>query len=326
VDAISKFELRSNEAKPPYWSSSNAAGTPQFALLVRYDEAASGHINHAISMTGYPTGNWYVWPATHYASNISAAPPMGTRFRLKASFDTSNFSPINQAILEAMKTYGVILTDNGASWHLQGVPDPRWNDGDLHALTQVPASAFEAVDESSLMSSAASEAANTAVPAGWVNIVNRYSGKCLDVTGGPGITWADTQPGDGLQQWDCNGGLSQLFQLLPISGAWRNGTTQWLSSNGNGYEIVNAASGQAVTIPWATSQMGVQMVIWPYAPEAFEVWLAQPTGDGYYYFESLMDGDVLDNRLQTGWANGSIVQQWSYWYATNQQWAIVPVK
>lgn len=150
VDAISKFDLTSDALKPANWSSSNAAGTAQLPLLVRYDEVAAGQINHAISMTGTPTGNSYVWPASHYASSTSAAPPMGTRFRLKASYDISGLTPEAMVVAQALKTYGAILTDNGASWHLQGVPDPRFNDGDLHSLTQIPASAFEAVDESSL--------------------------------------------------------------------------------------------------------------------------------------------------------------------------------
>ena len=149
VDAISKFNLVSDALKPANWSSSNAAGTAQLPLLVRYDEVAAGQVNHAISMTGI-TGNSYVWPASHFASSNSSAPPMGTRFRLKASYDISGFTPQAKVVAQALKLYGTILTDNGSSWHLQGVPDPRFSDADLHTLTQIPASAFEAVDESSL--------------------------------------------------------------------------------------------------------------------------------------------------------------------------------
>ena len=77
---------------------------------------------------------------------------MGQRFRLKASFDISGFSPTNQVILQALKTYGMILADNGSSWYLSGAPDPRWNDDDLHNLkTGVHGSDFEAVDTSALM-------------------------------------------------------------------------------------------------------------------------------------------------------------------------------
>jgi hypothetical protein len=76
---------------------------------------------------------------------------MGQRFRLKASYDTSGFAPEVQVILAALKKYGMILADNGSAWYISGVPDERWDNDDLHQLTQIPGSAFEAVDESSLM-------------------------------------------------------------------------------------------------------------------------------------------------------------------------------
>jgi len=167
VDAISKFDLHSYALKPADWSSSNAAGTAQLPLLVRYDEVAAGQINHAISMTGSPTGNIYIWPASHSASSVSAAPPMGTRFRLKASYDISGLGPQAQVVAQALKIYGAILTDNGASWHLQGVPDTRFDDADLHSLTQIPGSAFEAVDESGLeISSTSGQVAGSGSAAG----------------------------------------------------------------------------------------------------------------------------------------------------------------
>ncbi len=76
---------------------------------------------------------------------------MGQRFRLKADFDLSGFSPEVQVILQALKTYGMFLADNGSAWYLSGVPDERWDNDVLHELHQVPGADFEAVDVSSLM-------------------------------------------------------------------------------------------------------------------------------------------------------------------------------
>ena len=77
---------------------------------------------------------------------------MGQRFRLKAGFDISGFSPEVQVILRALKKYGIILADNGSNWYISGVPDSRWNDDTLVGeLRLVKGSDFEAVDESSLM-------------------------------------------------------------------------------------------------------------------------------------------------------------------------------
>ena len=76
---------------------------------------------------------------------------MGQRFRLKAGFDTSGFSPDAQVILRALQTYGMILADNGSPWYLSGVPDERWDNGVLHELHRVHGSDFEAVDVSLLI-------------------------------------------------------------------------------------------------------------------------------------------------------------------------------
>ncbi len=137
------------------WTSADAAGLPMLPGLVRYDEVAAGEITHAIRFTVPQTRRAYVWPARHFASSLTGSqyPPMGQRFRLKASFVIDNrFSPEVQVILRALKKYGMILADNGASWYLSGAPDERWNNNDLHALdTYVKGSDFEAVDVSSFM-------------------------------------------------------------------------------------------------------------------------------------------------------------------------------
>jgi len=147
------YDLTSNDLRPDGWTSADAAGLPILPGLVRYDEVASGEIDHAIRFTAPQTRNHYVWPARHYASSLSGAqyPPMGQRFRLKADYDIAGYSPDVQVILTAMKHYGLILADNGSSWFISGAPDPRWNNDMLHEWDDIPGSAFEAVDVSSLM-------------------------------------------------------------------------------------------------------------------------------------------------------------------------------
>jgi len=147
------FDLRSNALRPAGWTSADAAGLPILPGLVRYDEVASGEVRHAIRFTAPQTRRAYIWPARHFASSLTGSqyPPMGERFRLKASFDEAGFSPEVQVILRAMKKYGIILADNGAAWFISGVPDDRWDNNALHELHRVHGSDFEAVDESSLM-------------------------------------------------------------------------------------------------------------------------------------------------------------------------------
>jgi hypothetical protein len=120
--------------------------------LARYDEVNAGEIRHALRFTTHIT-NGYVWPARHLTSNEvdPAIPPMGQRFRLKASFDTSPFPPELQVILRAMQTYGIILADEGADWYINGAPDERWDNEMLHMLDIITGDDFEAVDVSGLM-------------------------------------------------------------------------------------------------------------------------------------------------------------------------------
>jgi hypothetical protein len=148
-----RYELDSSELRPDGWTSADAAGLPIFPGLVRYDEVASGHIGHAIRFTAPDTQSAHVWPARHDASDLTslALPPMGQRFRLKAGFDISGFSPQVRVILRAFKEYGIILADNGSPWYISGAPDSRWNNDTLQELGEIPGSAFEAVDVSSLM-------------------------------------------------------------------------------------------------------------------------------------------------------------------------------
>lgn len=148
------YDLNSHLLRPLYWTSADAAGLPIFAGLVRYEELAAGEINHAIRFTVEETQRAFIWPARHYASDIEdeAYPPMGLRLRLRADFDISDFSTDAQVILQAMKSYGIILADNGSSMFFSGAPDPRWdNDTLVPEFRNVTAGDFEAVNVCSLM-------------------------------------------------------------------------------------------------------------------------------------------------------------------------------
>jgi hypothetical protein len=147
------WNLNSNALRPAGWTSADAAGLPILPGLVRYDEVQSGSITHAIRMTAATTDTSYIWPARHEAGARSDPnlPPMGARFRLKASFDISGFSPQAQVVLRAMQQYGLIVADNGSNWYFGGTADPAWPLALVDELKQIPASEFDAIDESSLM-------------------------------------------------------------------------------------------------------------------------------------------------------------------------------
>ena len=146
------WNLTSNALRPVGWTSADAAGLPIFPGLARYDEAARGVIDHALRFTASRTRRAYVYPARHYASSSDdpSLPPMGLRVRLKASVDISGFPKQTRIVLQALKTYGMILADNGSSWYVSGAPNPKWSNDDLHSIGRVTGSDFEVVDTSSL--------------------------------------------------------------------------------------------------------------------------------------------------------------------------------
>ena len=146
------WNLRTNRLRPAGWTSADAAGLPILPGLARYDEVARGRIDHALRFTVSRTRRAYVYPARHYASSSADAtlPPMGLRLRLKASFRTAGYPRQARIVLEALKRYGMMVSDNGSDWFITGAPDPRWSNEQLRALKRVPGSAFEVVDTSKL--------------------------------------------------------------------------------------------------------------------------------------------------------------------------------
>jgi hypothetical protein len=148
------FDLDSNTLRPVGWTSADAAGLPILPGLVRYEEVAAGHIDHAIRFTVKRSRRAYVYPARHYASSLTstALPPMGLRLKLRAKFPVAGFPPQARIVLRALKRYGMIVADNGSSWFISGAPDPRWDNDQLHTLGRVKGTDFRVVDTRSLRS------------------------------------------------------------------------------------------------------------------------------------------------------------------------------
>ncbi len=146
------WSLRSNKLRPRGWTSADAAGLPIFPGLARYDEVAAGAIRHALRFTVPRTRAAYVYPARHQAaeSHDASLPPMGLRVRLKAGVSIARLPKQARIIAQAMKTYGMLLADNGSPWFVSGAPNRRWSNDALHALGQLHGSDFEVVDTASL--------------------------------------------------------------------------------------------------------------------------------------------------------------------------------
>ena len=186
----SVWDMKTNTFRTLGWTSADAAGLAILPGLVRPDEAlpvsqgGQGVINHAIRFTlqNNIILDQFLYPASHVANpgntNAAVQPPMGARFRLKASVDISNLNPESRIIAQAMKDYGVIVADNGSNFFFSGASYSvdannnfalTWNDNDIqdstHGLKSLTFSDFEVVDLTPVVTglSATSGAAGTTV-------------------------------------------------------------------------------------------------------------------------------------------------------------------
>ena len=187
ADSGAVWDLLNNNDRPLLWTSADAAGLPIFPGLARYDEVAAGAINHALRFTLRYTAASMVSPATHYSATTqnAAAPPMGTRLRLKADYDISGFTPQAKVVLQALKTYGMILADNGSNMYLSGTSDSRWDNDDLHNLGKVPASAFEVLAPATIEAAAA-------LPSGSAPVISSFTATRLARGKGVTLNWSGT--------------------------------------------------------------------------------------------------------------------------------------
>jgi hypothetical protein len=147
ADSGARWDLRSTALRPDSWTSADAAGLPILPGLIRYDEVAAGHLDHAIRVTFDSTRNGWIHPASHCAgdSDNPNAPPMGLRLRLKLGFGLGGFSGGAKTIAVALKHFGMIVADNGSNWFFGGSSDRRWDDENLNQLKRIPGSAFQIV-------------------------------------------------------------------------------------------------------------------------------------------------------------------------------------
>jgi hypothetical protein len=147
ADSGARWDLRSAGLRPDSWTSADAAGLPIFPGLLRYEEVAGGHVDHAIRVTFESTRDAWVHPASHCAGDTADpdAPPMGARLRLRPGYSLRDFSGAAETIARALKRYGAIVADNGSNWFFGGTSDRRWDDENLNQLKRIPGRAFQVV-------------------------------------------------------------------------------------------------------------------------------------------------------------------------------------
>lgn len=156
ADSGATWDLNSNALRPDGWTSADAAGFPILPGLVTYAEVAAGEVKHALRFTVEKTSG-YTWPGRHFTDGardgkpVPTRPPLGALVRLRADFSINKYPKNVQVILQALKTYGAYLADNGGDWYISGTPDARWSNVELEQLKDVVGKNLEFVDASCMM-------------------------------------------------------------------------------------------------------------------------------------------------------------------------------
>jgi len=139
---------------------------------------------------------------------------------------------------------------------------------------------------------------------GYVEIVSRSSGKCLDVFG------ASTDPAAPVIQWVCTGGLNQQWLLEPVAGG--------------AFRVTARHSGQALDVFGALTDDVTPLIQFPPTGGANQAWTLQPTSDGYVTFIAGHSGKAMDVEFAST-DDGARVIQYSPTGGLNQQWLLRPV-
>lgn len=151
ADAAFTLNLTSNDIPR---SASTVSGFSLLAGLVRYEEVASGEIDHVLTVAVPNASNLPpVWPATRTDGKNTDpdAPRIGMWLRLK-NVDLDRFGPGAKVIVRALQQHGAIIQDSSTFGVL--IPsenDPRWDNNDMKTLKQLTAADFEVVDSAQMM-------------------------------------------------------------------------------------------------------------------------------------------------------------------------------
>jgi hypothetical protein len=189
---LNGYRIQPNDVlhPPNGLASINAAGVPEIAGLVRYDEVAAGAVYHATGGVIVQVNYSVSWPGSHKPpennqswSRSGEFPDYSQRMRLKDGVNISSFGPEAKVVATALKKYGVIIMDRGSlGVSLNIEQDDRFSSlDDLHTLSLAD---FEFVDESSLMINASTAQAGT----GSIPVVTPVASFTSNVTTGTPLT------------------------------------------------------------------------------------------------------------------------------------------
>lgn len=156
----------------------------------------------------------------------------------------------------------------------------------------------------STLGAAGTARAATVDPNAWYVLVNRGSGKALDVSG------ADTANGASVQQWTRSDSANQRFQFV--------------DSGGGHYRLRAQHSGKVLDVYNYSTADGAGIVQWSDLNGTNQQFRLADSPDGHVRLINRNSGKALE--VQGGsTADGAKVVQYADWGGANQQWQLVRV-
>ena len=135
-------------------------------------------------------------------------------------------------------------------------------------------------------------------------LVNRNSGKCLDVEGG------NTTDGTNIFQWSCTGGANQKWRVEDLG----NDTSR----------LVNVSTGKVMDTASCATADGTNIQQWSWLNNNCQKFRLVYTATGdYVRIVNENSGKVAD-VANCGTANGTDVRLWTWLNNNCQQWRLVP--
>jgi hypothetical protein len=136
-----------------------------------------------------------------------------------------------------------------------------------------------------------------------VQIVNRNSGKCLDVE------MASTTDGANVLQWTCNGQSNQRWRVEDVGG-------------GNS-RLVAVHSNKCLDVEMASTADGANILQWTCNSQSNQTWRVESLGNGFSRLVAQHSGKVAD-VANCGTGDGVDVRQLTWLNNNCQQWQLVP--
>lgn len=161
-----------------------------------------------------------------------------------------------------------------------------------------------ALASAAVLISAQDASAATVDTTAWYVLLNRNSGKAMDVAA------VSTADGAQIQQWTRHDGSNQQFQFVDSGGGY--------------YRLKARHSSKVVDVSGASTADGAQIVQWTDQNSASQQFRLVDTDSGYVKLVNRNSGKVLDVNARST-ADGARVIQWPDHNGSNQHWQLVKV-